>query len=123
MADYPTGSIPTGVNVEYSEKNIRPTYRAPYEAGYEQTRVQCMRTRREWQISYRGITETQKAAITSFFDNAAREYGGKSFTWDHPITSYGDVTVRLVDDEIVFIYAGSQGGSALYNTTFSFREV
>jgi len=63
------------------------------ETGLEITRQRFTRIRREWQVSYRNVLQSDFDALDSFIRNTVSGMAG-SFTWRHPGTGE-EVTVRF----------------------------
>jgi hypothetical protein len=69
------------------------TINSPMESGLEITRARFPRVRREWQVSYRNVLQSDSDALDSFIRTTVYGMAG-SFTWTHPKTGE-KVTVRF----------------------------
>ncbi len=91
MANFPTLTVnPVQPLDEGGEENV---IRSAMEAGYEKTRSRYTRSRRNWTIRYENVTDTDKAAIATFYDTTVG-HGADMFSWTHP-TTMEVVTVRF----------------------------
>jgi hypothetical protein len=70
------------------------TINSPMESGLEITRARFPRVRREWQVSYRNILQSDFDALDSFIRGASILGTAGMFTWRNPKTGEA-VTVRF----------------------------
>jgi phage-related protein len=61
------------------------TISSAMETGLEITRARFPRVRREWQVSYRNVLQSDSDALDAFIRTAVYGTAG-SFTWTHPKT-------------------------------------
>lgn len=70
------------------------TINSPMESGLEITRAKFPRIRREWQVSYRNVLQSDSDALDAFIRSAAILGDAGMFTWTNPKTGE-KVTVRF----------------------------
>jgi len=99
--DFPSGT--TGISRVYSsiqEKVHRPALRSPFEAGYAQTRSKWTATKREFAISWKGMSNASHTSLTTFFSTTVVG-GSLSWIWNNPLSGT-TFEVRFLDDSIDF---------------------
>ena len=74
----------------YNDNTVSSTM----ETGLEITRARFSRVRREWQVSYRDILQSDEDALDAFIRSSAILGTAGSFQWTHPGTGE-TVTVRF----------------------------
>ncbi|MBW8001775.1 MAG: hypothetical protein FVQ80_07095 [Planctomycetes bacterium] len=100
--DFPSGT--TGITKAYQsieEVSHRGTVRAPFEGGYEQTRAKWTRSRKEWTIRWKDMSNNSHTSLVTFFESTVVG-GASSWVWHNPISN-STAEVRFVDDQIRFL--------------------
>jgi len=78
-----------------TERKRKGQIKSDFAAGYVQSRAKWTRSRKVFELSWKGMSDADKETLEAFFgDNI-----GDTFIWAHPLsdTSY---TVRFVEDEL-----------------------
>ena len=101
-------SIEEGIN--------RSTLRAPFEAGYEQTRAKWTRSRRSFVLNWDRLEEASFTTLLYFFDRTVKG-GTTSFVWTHP--SGVTYECRFAEDEL----AMTSNVSGYYSGSVRLRQV
>lgn len=110
------------------------TLSSPMESGLEITRQRFSRIRREWQVNYRNVLQSDYDALDTFIRQTVMGMSG-SFTWRNPAT--GEVvTVRfsqlpspaeagyIVNSKLITQGADAQAAQGFsFSFTFKVREV
>jgi len=91
----------------------------PFDAGYEHTRPQFTRNRREWSGGWMGLTVAQFLAFTSFVNEV--KGGADSWKWtDYNIaTAATTYTVRFIEESINW----RRHDFELFDVSFAVREI
>lgn len=92
MANFPELDKKPDVNVVQSYNDS--TISNAMETGLEITRARFPRVRREWQVSYRNVLQSDFDAIDSFIRNTVLGMAG-SFAWRNPATGELVAAVRF----------------------------
>jgi len=85
----------------HTERHLRKVHRTEFETGYELTRPKWTRTRREFELRWTALTQSQKADILEFFENES-VFGAYVFDWISPDGE--TIEVRMVEDSVQFEY-------------------
>ncbi len=85
-----------------SQTVIKPKHSGLSAAGYPMTRPRATSFKKEFSITYKNLTATERVILETFFDT----YQGDSFNWTHPETGGATYGVAFVDDELEFEWAG-----------------
>ncbi len=82
MATYPVLDENPSINGYSETALVDPTIKAPFEAGYTQTRSRFTRIPEKWTIKYEVLTAVDKNTLKAF--ERARLIGSESFDWTNP---------------------------------------
>ena len=82
MVDFPT-SLPVPSKQFFSQRLIQKQLKTKMESGAVQSRPQHTSSRWEFTIGWQIVTQTQYAALCTFFTGNI----GGTFNWTHPITT------------------------------------
>ena len=110
---------PSDISVLYEslEEGInRATLRAPFEAGYEQTRAKWTRGRRFFTLGWANMKEVSFNSLLTFFGTTVQG-GVTSFNWYHP--SGSSYECRFMEDELMM----TSNVSGYYSGRVRLRQV
>lgn len=90
MADWPEIKEPTSLQERLKKGQLI----ADFEAGYVQSTAKWTRSRKIFEMTWSGMTDSDKETLESFFDSSL----GSAFTWTHPLSGQ-TYTVMFAYDE------------------------
>ncbi len=85
MPNFPTLSIGPSAGNYVESPVIDPTIRSQYEGGAILTRARFTAVPKQWQVSYRYMSTTDKETLQAFEKTV--NYGSDSFSWTPPTNS------------------------------------
>lgn len=96
------------------------------QSGYESRRLLSRKKKRSWELTYTNISELEKDAIESFFDQRYGSYEAFFFDTTHIGDSVGIVVAKLKENSLKSVLNRQIGTDTLnkfYTVTFGLEEV